>query len=138
MKLPVLLLSLALLGCATAPASRPVIIQLTNAGVEPLGCKIVFGHWVERDLGSLAPGTTFNIALRQAVRDHALYVVRDDGQRQMMIENIVCGRLVDWRGTQGQVDLTTARQQDISHLEATCEAPLEAGRVACRLTGLGL
>jgi hypothetical protein len=138
MKLSALLLSLALTACATAPQDRTAIIQLTNTGAEPLGCKIIYGHWVERDMGALAPGTTFNIAVRQAAKDHALYVERDDRQRQMMIENIVCGRLVDWRGTQGQIDLTTARQQDISHLEATCEAPLEAGRVACKLTGIGL
>lgn len=138
MKLPILLLTLTLAACATASEDRPVIVQITNTGSEPLGCKIVFGHWVEHDMGPLAPGTTFDIAMIQATKDKALYITRDDGQRQMMIENIVCGRLSDWRGTQGQVDLTTARQRPISHLEATCEAPLEAGRVACKLTGIGL
>lgn len=142
MKLTTLLLTLALAACATAPHDPPgdriAILQITNAGTEPLSCRIVFGHWVEHDLGALAPGTTFDIAVRQAAKDHALYVNRDDHQRQMMIENIVCGRLTDWRGTLGQVDLTRARQQDISHLEATCAAPIEAGRVACHVTGLGI
>nr|WP_298685140.1 hypothetical protein [uncultured Dongia sp.] len=137
MKPAALLLTLALAACATAP-DRVAIVQLTNTGTEPLSCKIIYGHWVERDLGPLAPGTTFNIALRQAASDKALYVNRDDGERQMMIENIVCGRLTDWLGTQGQIDLTKARQQDISHLEATCAAPAGAGRVACNVTGIGL
>jgi hypothetical protein len=137
MKRCALLLTLILAACTTAP-DRVAIVQLTNTGAEPLSCKIIYGHWVERDLGPLAPGTTFNIALRQAAKDKALYVNRDDGQRQMMIENIVCGRLNDWLGTQGQIDLTKARQQDISHLEATCAAPAGAGRVACNVTGIGL
>ena len=137
MKPAALLLTLLLAACATAP-DRVAIVQLTNSGTEPLSCKIIYGHWVERDLGPLAPGTTFNIALRQAAGDKALYVNRDDGQRQMMVENIVCGRFADWLGTQGQVDLTKARQQDISHLEATCAAPAGAGRVACNVTGIGL
>lgn len=122
--------------CAAAPDDRPVNLQLTNTGTEPLACKIIYGHWVERDLGPLAPGTTFDIALRQATADHALFVNRDDMQRRMMIENIVCGRLTDWRETTGQVDLTRPRQQTVSYLEATCAAPAEAGRVACVLTDL--
>jgi len=142
MKLPILLLTLALAACVTAPGDRVgdriAILQITNTGSEALSCKIVFGHWVEHDLGSLAPGTTFDIAVRQAAGDRALYVNRDDHQRQMMIENIVCGRLADWRGTLGQVDLTRARQRDISHLEATCAAPPGAGRVACHVTAIGL
>jgi hypothetical protein len=138
MKRCALLLTLALAACAAPPESRRAIVQLTNTGAEPLSCKIIYGHWVERDMGHLAPGTTFNIALRQSTRDRALYVNRDDNERQMMIENIVCGRLADWRGTLGQVDLVRARQTDISHLEATCAAPAGAGRVACNVTDLGL
>lgn len=116
---------------------RAVRFQLSNAGSEPLSCRIVFGHWVERDLGKVASGAFVEITLQQAVTDRALYINRYDNQRRMMIENIVCGRLTDWRDTIGQVDLTTARQRDISHFEATCAAPAEAGRVKCDVTGIG-
>ena len=138
MKRPVAVLLLVLAACGVPGQPRAVGLQLTNAGLEPLRCKIVFGHWVERDLGEVAPAASLDIALLQAASDHALYINRSDNQRQMMIENIVCGRVANWRETLGQVDLTRARQRDISHLEATCEAPRDAGRVTCRVTGIGI
>lgn len=138
MKLFASMLCLLLMTVTALAQDRAVQLTLSNAGGEPLSCKIVFGHWVERDLGELAPGAVVTIDLLQASKDRALYINRYDNQRQMMIENIVCGRLTDWRDTIGQIDLTRARQQDISHLEATCAAPVGAGRVACDTTGLGL
>jgi hypothetical protein len=136
MKLPALILIPMLAACAAMPTDQPVNLQLTNTGSEPLSCKIIYGHWVERELGILAPGTTFDIALRQQVSDHALFVNRDDMARRMMIENIVCGRTENWRGTTGQIDLTRPRQQPVAYLEATCAAPVGAGRVACDLTDI--
>jgi hypothetical protein len=130
------ILMLALAACSAAQ-DRPVALRLTNGGEEPLRCRIVFGHWVERDLAELVPGGTHDIVLMQSAKDRALYIDRYDNQRQMMIENIVCGRIADWRDTTGQIDLTHARQQMIAHIEATCAAPREAGRVACHVTGLG-
>ncbi|WP_374651254.1 hypothetical protein [Dongia sp.] len=136
MKFPAFLLLPILAACAALPSDRPVNLQLTNTGAEPLSCRIVYGHWVERDLGTLVPGTTFDIALRQQVSDHALFVNRDDMERRLMIENIVCGRLANWRDSTGQVDLTLPRQQSAAYLEATCAAPAGPGRVACDLTDI--
>lgn len=136
MKLPAIILLPILAACAAMPADRPVNLQLTNTGAEALSCKIIYGHWVERELGALAPGTTFDIALRQQASDHALFVNRDDMARRMMIENIVCGRLENWRETTGQIDLTRPRQQSVAYLEATCAAPIGPGRVACDLTDI--
>jgi hypothetical protein len=113
-----------------------VNLQLSNTGAEPLSCKIVYGHWVERDLGRLDPGITFDIALRQQDDDHALFIHRDDMQRRLMIENILCGRAGNWHETTGQVDLAHARQTNIAYLEATCAAPAGPGRVSCKLTDI--
>jgi hypothetical protein len=113
-----------------------VNLQLSNAGSEPLACKIVYGHWVERDLGGLDPGTTFDIALRQQDDDHALFIYRDDMQRRLMIENILCGRAGNWHETAGQIDLARPRQADMAYLEATCAAPAGPGRVSCQLTDI--
>ncbi|WP_374310990.1 hypothetical protein [Dongia sp.] len=136
MKLPTFLLLPLLAACAAAPTDRLVNLQLTNTGAEILSCKIIYGHWVERDLGPLAPGTTFDIALRQQISDHALFVNRDDMARRMMIENIVCGRVQNWRDTTGQIDLTRPRQQPVAYLEATCAAAIGPGRVECDLTDI--
>lgn len=138
MKLLPLLISLCVAACAMAPQDRTITFRLTNVGTEPLRCKIIFGHWVERDLGDVAPGAALDIAARQAATDRALYINRYDNKRRMMIENIVCGRATNWRDTLGQIDLTKARQKVIRHLEATCAAPQEAGRVTCHVTGIGI
>jgi hypothetical protein len=137
MKIHPLFVSVILLAaCMHTPSDHAVNLQLSNGGAEPLSCKIVYGHWVERDLERLNPGTTFDIALRQQPGDHALFIYRDDMQRRLMIENILCGRLGDWRDTSGQVDLGRPRQANVAYLEATCAAPAGAGRVACQLTDI--
>ena len=49
-----LLAVLLLAGCAGAASkSDPeVLIRISNAGAEPLQCRMMFGHWVDRDLGA--------------------------------------------------------------------------------------
>lgn len=118
------------------PADHAVNLQLTNTGTQSLACKIVYGHWVERDLGRLDPGMTFDIALRQQGDDHALFIHRDDMQRRLMIENILCGRLGNQYETIGQIDLARPRQSNVAYLEATCAAPASPGRVSCQLTDI--
>src|SRR5919197_1054710 len=89
-------LSCALL-CACAqqlPSAEDhaVALSLINAGTEALHCRVIFGHWVERDLGEFAPGAATSIAMTQSAQHGALYVMRSDGQRRMMIETIQCAR----------------------------------------------
>ena len=133
---PLFIFPLLLAACMHTPADHAVNLQLTNTGTEPLVCKIVYGHWVERDLGRLDPAVTFDIALRQQGDDHALFIYRDDMQRRLMIENILCGRLENRHETTGQVDLARPRSRNVAYLEATCAAPVGPGRVSCQLTDI--
>ena len=131
-----LILCAALLSaCAdqSAPQDQPVTLALSNKGAEPLRCRLMFGHWVDRDLGALAPGAFAALSMTQAAADGALYVMRSDGQRKMMIETIQCAQSGDWMESFGQVDLAPIRSRRVRAIEASCAAPAGEGRVACRL-----
>ena len=108
----IVLLMLAVAACTNdVSPDRPVTLHLTNSGAETMSCHLMFGHWVDRDLGRLAPGEGVDIAITQQGSDGALFVLRDDGARRMMIETINCGRDGQWMGTFGQVDLAPARRR---------------------------
>ena len=119
--------------CVSETQDRPVTLALANAGTEPLRCRLMFGHWVDRDLGALAPGTSTVLSMTQAASDGALYVRRADGERQMMIETIQCAQPGDWMKNFGQVDFAPIRSRRARAIEASCAAPTGEGRVACRL-----
>lgn len=132
--------ALTIAACAQSPginADRDVVLHLANSGGEPLRCSIVFGHWVYRELGVLAPGDVRDIAMNQAAKDGALYINRYDGKRQMMIENLFCGRPENWRETVGQVDLASIRSARVTRIAAHCAASPAPGRVACEVTEIG-
>src|SRR5919108_6627179 len=93
----------------------------------------MFGHWVDRDLGELQPGGATDLAMTQAAADGALYVMRSDGERKMMIETIQCAKSGDWMHSFGQVDFAPIRSRRARAIEASCAAPVGEGRVACRL-----
>ncbi|HVY98124.1 MAG TPA: hypothetical protein VHA35_01390 [Dongiaceae bacterium] len=125
-------LALALAGCAAASGGDPTVaVSLRNDGTRPMQCRIQFGHWVDRDLGVLAPGAGTRFEIQQQPKDGALYVMRDDGQRRMMIENIFCNAPDDLQATVGQVDLAPARVARMHGIEARCALPAAAGRVQC-------
>ena len=124
-----------LFAACTTPAAGPtpdptIHVRLTNSGMEPLTCQLIFGHWVERDLGPLAPGADTGFNMQQQPKDGALYIMRDDGQRRMMIENLVCGRAGDWQRSRGEVDLASVRAQRPREIWARCALPAE-GRTDC-------
>ena len=119
--------------CASDAQDRPVTLALANAGTEPLRCRLMFGHWVDRDLGALAPGAATEINMTQAASDGALYVMRADGERKMMIETIQCAQSGDWMETFGQVDFAPIRSRRTHAIEASCAAPVGGGRTTCRL-----
>ncbi len=128
----------AMLMSSCAPAAvptedRPVTMSLTNAGTEPLRCRLTYGHWVDRDLGELVPGASTALAMAQSATDGALYVMRADRRRRMMIETIHCGRAGDWMESLGQVDLAPIRSVRAREVAASCAAPTDGKRVACRL-----
>ena len=93
----------------------------------------MFGHWVDRDLGALAPGASTALSMTQAASDGALYVLRADGERKMMIETIQCAQSGDWMETFGQVDFAPIRSRRAQAIEASCAAPVGGGRTVCRL-----
>ena len=134
MRARLILLCLGLLSaCASDAQDRAVTLSLANAGPEPLRCRLMFGHWVDRDLGVLAPGASTNVAMTQAASDGALYVMRADGARKMMIETIQCAQSGDWMQTFGQVDFASIRSRRALAIEASCAAPMGGGRTTCRL-----
>lgn len=129
----------ALLVLASCVADRQdaddiaVTIDLANSGTEPLRCQLIYGHWVERGLGEVAPGATVKIELMRAAADGGLYNMRPDGRKKMMVENVICGRLDGWKDSLGQVDLNELRRRIAPTAKASCAAPAGAGRVTCRL-----
>jgi outer membrane lipoprotein SlyB len=94
---------------------------------------MMFGHWVDSDLGPLVVGGVNGIAVRvqQQQQDGALYVMRDDGQRRMMIENILCASPDNWRATVGQIDLAAVRAARAKEVWVVCVLPKIGGHVAC-------
>jgi hypothetical protein len=132
-KLVLIFLCLWLSSCVSDAQDWPVTLSLTNAGNEPLRCRLMFGHWVDRDLGTLAPGAATALAMTQAASDGALYVMRADGERKMMIETIQCAPSGDWMETFGQVDFAPIRSRRAQAIEASCAAPAGGGRTSCRL-----
>lgn len=122
-----------LASCASGTQDQPITLTLQNAGIEPLRCRLMFGHWVDRDLGELAPGAATEIAMTQAAGDGALYILRSDGARRMMIETIQCAQSGNWMQNFGQVDFAPIRSRRVRSVEASCAAPAGGGRVACHL-----
>jgi len=127
-----LFLALLLTACAIASSGDPTVaVNLRNDGAKPMQCRIQFGHWVDRDLGVLAPAAVTTFQIQWQPKDGALYVERDDGQRKMMIENIFCYAPYDLQATVGQVDLAPARSARVREIDAACALP-ETGHVQCR------
>jgi hypothetical protein len=114
-----------------AAEDRALRLSLANTGAAPLHCRLMFGHWVEEDLGLIVPGGSIGLDISQAAKDGALYILRADGQRRMMIETILCGRDGDWMASYGQVDFAPARSARPVRIEAGCALPATGGRVAC-------
>ena len=132
-RLVLLCLCVWLPSCVSEARDQPVTLALANAGPSPLRCRLMFGHWVDRDLGVLAPGASTTLAMTQAASDGALYVLRADGERKMMVETIQCAPSGDWMQTFGQVDFAPIRSRRAQAIEASCAAPAGGGRTICRL-----
>lgn len=136
--LSILVAVLLVVGCAGGEmnASDPeVLIRISNAGAEPLQCRVMFGHWVDRDLGiaTIGGGTSTGISVKvqQQPKDGALYIMRGDGARRMMVENIFCARPDDWQATVGQLDLAAMRTARPKEVWVSCTLPPSVGRVVC-------
>lgn len=129
-------LVLLVAGCASAAPEDPtVLIRISNSRPEPLQCRMAFGHWVDRDLGIAEMGAgnsgAIKVKVQQQPQDGALYIMRSDGQRRMMIENIFCARVDHWQVTVGQIDLAVVRQKHPSEVWVSCGLPEDGGHVVC-------
>jgi hypothetical protein len=123
---------LALAACAAAPDPDPTVaVHLRNDGARPLQCRLLFGHWVDRDLGVLAPGAETGFTIQQSPKDGALYIMRSDGARRMMIENLFCAEPGKVETTMGQLDLAPARSARMRRIDGRCAAATAGGRVDC-------
>lgn len=121
-----------LASCAQPSAQdQSLTLSLTNTGAVPLRCLLRFGHWVDRDLGEIAPAGSVAVTMTQAATDGALYIMRADQQRKMMIETIQCALPDRWMETVGQLDFATVRTMRARAIQASCAAPAGKGRVAC-------
>jgi hypothetical protein len=125
-------------GCAGGDgdsADPEVLIRISNARAEPLQCRMMFGHWVDRDLGLATIGggtaTGISVKVRQQPADGALYIMRDDGERRMMVENIFCAHEGHWQATVGQIDLAMVRTARPKEVWVSCALPESGGRVEC-------
>jgi hypothetical protein len=130
-----LIVVLFVAGCAqpvpTSAADPTVHVTLSNSGPTPLRCRIMFGHWVNRDLGILTPGNDTGFDVRQSPKDGALYIMRSDGQRRMMIQNLYCAVGGGPQSTEEQVDLAPARASRPSAIVARCAMQPGGSRVEC-------
>ena len=129
-------LALVLASCVAQrqdAGDAPLAVSLHNGGTVPLRCQLIFGHWVERDLGQIAPGADVRMDLMRAGEDGGIYVMRPDGKKKMMVENVICGRADNWQPTLGRLDFTPLRQQAARAAAAHCTAPADGGRVACAI-----
>jgi hypothetical protein len=117
--------------CANGSGVAPVNVSFANDGAVPLACRLMYGHWVDRDLGTLAPGASVEFPVEQQRSDGALFTMRPDGRERMMIETIQCGIYPDWMASVGQVDFAPARRQEVAFIRASCSAPPAGGRIVC-------
>jgi len=130
-------LGLLAAGCAggAESADPTVTIRITNARPGPLQCRMMFGHWVDRDLGTAEMGGGnaggISVTVQQQPKDGALYILRDDGERRMMVENIFCAQPDNWQATVGQVDLAAVRTARPKQVWVSCALPEDGGRVTC-------
>ncbi|MBX6321869.1 MAG: hypothetical protein IRY94_08580 [Rhodospirillaceae bacterium] len=125
------LLLAAALSARAEPAA--VTVEIHNAGSTAMRCLLMLGHWVTRDLPLLAPGATTALAFDRQAEDGALYLLRDDGRRRMMVETLLCGADARWWETRAPVPLDALREGAGRRLAATCRVE---ERVRCRAAAL--
>lgn len=114
-------------GCATPRQDESVVIAIYNDSNTELRCTILFGHWVEQKVGTIAPGASLDIAMQRQGSDGALFVPRYDG-RKMMVENLVCGPLVDWWERRADIPLLALRGGSETRFATACSV---SGRTRC-------
>lgn len=115
-----------------APASGPetLAVVLRNDGALALRCVMVKAHFMSEPLGAIAAGDALDLVLQRDPADGTLFVLADDGRRQM-IENILCGADDDWSETRGELPLLPLRSSSATHVELSC---VIEGHLECAVT----
>ena len=106
-----------------------VDLDLINGDSQTLRCVTVLAHFVSLPDLTIAPGATLRVSYFRGADDGTLYILLDDG-RQMMVENLLCGRTDDWDATRGEVPLLDVRASASPHMVMTCQV---ADRLQCAL-----
>jgi hypothetical protein len=120
-----LALSLAMAACSAAgetASDAPVALTIVNKGSSPIHCMINFGHWVTQDLGLIGKDGSTTVQFHRQAADGALYIPRADGQRLMMIENILCSAPDDSAASRGQVPLLPIQAGSSQRYVSACRA----------------
>src|SRR5262249_26333605 len=112
--------ALALVAPARAEAPT-VTLELRNDAGAPIRCILMLGHWVTQGLPMLAPGRSTALSMNRQPEDGALYILRADGRRRMMVETLLCGEDSRWWETRAEISLMPLRQ-GASRLRAACQA----------------
>jgi hypothetical protein len=126
----VLALGLVAMLAGRAGAAAPAVsLEIRNSGAVPMRCLFQLGHWVTRAVPVLPAGGRVAVVMRRQPEDGALYFLRDDGRRRMMVEMLLCGEDAHWWESRTDISLTPLRDGSTSRLEAGCRS---AGpRVVC-------
>ncbi|MGF1608337.1 MAG: hypothetical protein ACFCUQ_03010 [Kiloniellales bacterium] len=112
---------------ALAAGSETLRVVLRNDGAQALRCVMIKAHFMSETLDAIAAGDALNLVLQRDPADGALFVLADDGRRQM-IENILCGADDDWSETRGELPLLPLRTASAARIELSC---VVEGRLLC-------
>lgn len=123
--------SACLLWPAVAAASGPdgLVLRVETEQARALRCVMVMAHFMSAELGEAVPGVPLDIGLQRDASQGTLFVLSDDGRRQM-VENIICGAADDWSATRSDLALQDLRHATETHSVFRCRI---AGRVHCTL-----
>lgn len=123
----------ALAGGDEAATSDALTLTIRNDGADTLRCAAVLAHFMSETLGAIAPGDRLTVMLRRDPANGTLALgPRED--RDVPLENILCGRDADWTASKGDLPLSAVRTGAAARLEARCG--LSDGRVVCAVADI--
>ena len=127
--------SACLLWPALSSASGPdgLVLSVEAEQARALRCVMVMAHFMSAELGEVVPGMPLDIGLQRDASQGTLFVLSDDGRRQM-VENIICGAADDWSATRSDLALQDLRHATETHAVFRCRIE---GRVQCILVDGG-
>lgn len=118
----------ALAGGDEAATFDALTLTIRNDGADTLRCAAVLAHFMSEPLGAIAPGDRLTVTLRRDRANGTLALgPRED--RDVPLENILCGRDAHWTASTGDLPLGAVRTGTVARFEARCD--MSDGRVIC-------